>query len=219
MREFPKMGSWIYEGKPLYFRQIFGLWNMVIYPDRWHQPIGPFHWWGGNQTMPNCWLFDWVFRGRQMLRPQTWAWNPKKSRWKGRISFFQSCILFGLSSVKSKQYSLEKNANLTKRFSFLNKKHPFLVVTFVQPFCGDTPSIDINRSSLGSCTDRWAAEQGGDWGWCHVSPVTSWQPSRIGCSYRELWFHATKISSYVKMYIVEMVSVLDLFIVFSNLGP
>lgn len=162
MREFPKMGSWIYEGKPLYFRQIFGLWNMVIYPDRWHQPIGPFHWWGGNRTMPNCWLFDWVFRGRQMLRPQTWAWNPKRSLWKGRISFFQSCILFGLSSVKSKQYSLEKNANLTKRFSFLKKKHPFLVVTFVQPFCGGPPSIDINRSSLGSCTDRWAAEQGGD---------------------------------------------------------
>lgn len=219
MREFPKMGSWIYEGKPLYFRQIFGLWNMVIYPDRWHQPIGPFHWWGGNRTMPNCWLFDWVFRGRQMLRPQTWAWNPKRSLWKGRISFFQSFILFGLPSVKSKQYSLEKNANFDKTILLFEKKTSL--------FSSDVRSVflwwhtfDRHQQELtGLMYRQMSGRAGRRWGWCHVSPVTSWQPSRIGCSYRELWFHATKISSYVKMYIVEMVSVLDLFVVFSNLGP
>lgn len=82
------------------------------------------------------------------------------------------------------------------------------------------PTFDRHQQELtGLMYRQMSGRAGRRWGWCHVSPVTSWQPSRIGCSYRELWFYATKISSYVKMYIVEMVSVLDLFIVFSNLGP
>ena len=93
--------------------------------------------------------------------PTNMSMKPEKEPLKRENQFLPSCILFGLSSVKSKQYSLEKNANLTNDSPFW-KKHPFLVVTFVQPFRGDPPSIDINRSSLGSCTDRWAAEQGGD---------------------------------------------------------